>query len=407
MKKIIKNGKSVIVVLDDGTILQNDSCDDMLFEQLKSCTNDSDAALLLLPKLQEVMEERAKAKDFLTKVKESHLLTYAGSSVYWRSISELSMPQNFAERVLQAEDEGNEDALEAYKNFWTLLSLNPDERVRQNLFWYLETWGMRISKTGLFVGYRNVDMAEEGNTCNYTQDFCDFVVASYEKIRNAKKATSDYWVITTQNINTGELGNLLLSSMQVLYMEDEDEMDIVEKHNLRDVYNELKAVNFKAKLAGDDSVFTDHYTHRMKIKIGEMVVLPREECDCDSNVECSSGLHLGGTTWLQQCYFGDCGLACLCNPRDVVAVPHDANYGKLRTCAYLPVARVEYDAEGHVIPLNVDDGFESKWVKTILYDGIKCSEDSPTYKITVPSIPELNKPLITKQILEIARKYMK
>jgi hypothetical protein len=179
------------------------------------------------------------------------------------------------------------------------------------------------------------------------------------------------------------------------------------KHNLREIYNELKAVNFKAENIGDDTIFTDHYTGTLKIKIGEMVTMPREECDCDSDVECSRGLHLGGTSWLQQCYFGSVGLACLCNPRDVVAIPRDASYGKLRTCAYLPVARVEYDETGHVIPLNVEDGFDSKWVKTILYDGITATEDSPLYRITVPDIPELNKTLVTQQVLEIARKYMK
>ena len=85
----------------------------------------------------------------------------------------------------------------------------------------------------------------------------------------------------------------------------------------------------------------------------------------------------------------------------------DADYGKLRTCAYLPVARVEYDADKHVIPYNVDDGFESRWVKTILYDGIMSKEVNPTYHIEIPEIPELNKPLVTQQVLEIARKYMK
>ena len=118
-------------------------------------------------------------------------------------------------------------------------------------------------------------------------------------------------------------------------------------------------------------------------------------------------VHLGGTGWLKQCYFGDVGLACLCNPRDIVAIPRKADYGKLRTCAYLPIARVEYDETGNVIPLNVEDGFESKWVKTILYDGIMSTEDSPLYHIDIPEIPELNKTLVTQQVLEIARKYMK
>lgn len=400
MKKIIRNGESVIVVLDDGTILQNDSCTDELFENLKASTNDSEVAMLLLPNLQNVIEEREKAKDLFVRVSKSSFLTCEGTSIYWPNVSELSIPQNFVEKILDAEESNNQDALEAYKNFWTLLCLNPDERVRQNLFWYLDNWGMRISKTGLFVGYRNVDVCREGNHDYYPQELVNFVVDSYERIRAAKKSLSDYWVVRDEDNEY-----VLLTSTQVLLESDQFNFD--EKYNLREIYNELKAVNFKAELIGDDTVFTDHHSGTFKIKIGEMVTMPREECDCNSDVECSRGLHLGGTGWLTQCYFGVQGLACLCNPRDVVAIPRDANYGKLRTCAYLPVARVEYDTYGHVIPLNVDDGFESKWVKTVLYDGIMSEEDSPTYHITVPEIPELNKPMVTERILNIARKYMK
>lgn len=400
MKKIVRNGFFVIAVLDDGTILQNDNCTDDLFEQLKQSQSDTDAAILLLPNLQKVIEEKRGAEDLLKRVEASEYLSHEGSSIYWLRVSELSLPQNFVEKILEAEENENYDALESYKNFWTLLSLNPDERVRQNLFWYLDNWGMRISKAGLFVGYRNVDINKEGNKDYYSQELCDFVVKKYEEIRNSHKSTADQWVVLENDIY------VLMNSTSLLFAE-RDNGEFKVKYNLREIYNELKAVNFKAENVGDDTVFTDHYTGTLKIKVGEMVTIPREDCDCDSDVECSRGLHLGGTTWLQQCYFGDVGLACLCNPRDVVAIPRDANYGKLRTCAYLPVARVEYDETGHVIPLNVEDGFESKWVKTILYDGIMATEDSPLYRITVPDIPELNKSWITEKVLEIARKYMK
>lgn len=407
MKKIIRNGNSVIVVLDNGTILQNGSCNDALFAQLQACEDDNEVTMLLLPKLQEAFNKKKAAEELLDNIDNSKHLSKEGSSIYWRSISELSLPQNFAEKIVKAEINGDEDALESYKNFWTLLCLNPDERVRQNLFWYLDTWGMCISKSGLFVGYRNVDIHTKGGRDFYSQAFCDFVVEQYNFIKNSspKNAVIDYWVVGSRY---EEEEYVLLHSTEILTESAwNDVYDLENKYNLRDTYNELKAVNFIAKNIGDDTIFTDHYSRTLQIKIGEMVTMPREECDCDSDVECSRGLHLGGTRWLESCYFGVQGLACLCNPRDVVAVPHDANYGKLRTCAYLPVARVEYDALEHIIPLNVEDGFDSKWVKTILYDGIMSTEDSPTYKIDIPQIPEYNRPAITNQVLEIARKYMK
>lgn len=402
MKKIIRNGNAVIAVLDDGTILQNDSCTDELFNKLKACKTDEDAALLLLPNLQSAFDKRTHAMNIFNRVTKSKVLSCEGSSIYWKSISELSMPQDFVEKILEAEEAGNTDALEAYKNFWTLLCLNPDERIRQNLFWFLGNWGMRISKTGLFVGYRNVEVLEKGTKKFYSQELCDFTVHQYEIIRSRKKATSAYWIVKEGDIY------VLASESQV--MEAERKLpynEKLERYNLRGLYNELKAVNFEVGNAGDDTVYTDGYTHTMRIKIGEMVTMPREDCDCDSDIECSRGLHLGGTTWLNKGYFGNTGLVCLCNPMDVVAIPHDASYGKLRTCAYLPIAKCEYDANQHVIPYNVDDGFESRWVKTILYDGIMSKEVNPTYHIEIPEIPELNKPLVTEQVLAIARKYMK
>lgn len=39
----------------------------------------------------------------------------------------------------------------------------------------------------------------------------------------------------------------------------------------------------------EDGVYTDYYTHKFKIKIGEMVTMNRDECDSDSNITCSRG----------------------------------------------------------------------------------------------------------------------
>lgn len=401
MKKLIRNGESIIVVLDNGTILTNDSCTDELYCNLQACNSDTQVVSLLLPDLQKVQLEHEKVNKLLEKVDKSDLLIYSGQSVYWKDISELSMPRNFVEKIVEAEETGNTDAIESYKNFWTLLCLNPDERVRQNLFWFLDNWGMKISKSGLFVGYRNVDVFEKSCKKYYSQELVNFTKDNYEHIRMSKKSTGDFWIVLSDD------GYELLSSTQVIMATDKDEKYLHEKYNLRELYNELKAVNFEVDNLGDDTIYTDHHSHTTRIKIGEMVTMPRSECDCDSDVECSRGLHLAGTGWLKECYYGDVGLACLCNPRDVVAIPYNAKYGKLRTCAYLPVARIEYDETGHVIPLNIEDGFESKWVKTVLYDGIMSTENSPAYHITVPEIPELNKSLITAQILNIAQRYIK
>ena len=98
---------------------------------------------------------------------------------------------------------------------------------------------------------------------------------------------------------------------------------------------------------------------------------------------------------------------CLVNPAKVVAVPHKDDYGKLRTCEYLPIALVDYDETGNVIPYNVQDGFESKWVTDMLYEGKLNTEEKAAYAVEIPNIPELNKTIVDDNLLAIARTYMK
>jgi hypothetical protein len=229
---------------------------------------------------------------------------------------------SFAEKVMKAEKNGDTAKMEAYRNFWTLLSLNPDPAVRQNLFKFLEKWGMVITKSGLFVGYRNANIYRESNN------------------------------------------------------------------------------------PSEGTIYTDAHSGTTRIMIGRMVTLPREQCDTNSDNECSRGLHIGGTSWLDKGYYGDVGLVCLVNPVDVVAVPWArADYGKLRTCAYMPIEQAQYDDDGHIIPFRTDSGFEEPFVPTILYDGVMATEDIATYKIPMPKDP-LEAKTVSDKILAIAKARM-
>ena len=153
----------------------------------------------------------------------------------------------------------------------------------------------------------------------------------------------------------------------------------------------------------EEGVYTDHHSHTFRIRIGEMVTMPREKCDCDSNVSCSKGLHIGGKGWLKRNYYGNTGLACLIDPSQVVAVPHVENYGKLRTCAYLPIKVIKYNEYDDVIPLDVEDGFDCSYVTKVIYEGLMGTEKSP-YKITIPDIKGINKESIQDKLLDIAMK---
>ena len=152
----------------------------------------------------------------------------------------------------------------------------------------------------------------------------------------------------------------------------------------------------------EEGVYTDHHSHTFKIKIGEMVTMNEKDIDCDSSVECSRGLHLASKVWLKKNYYGSVGLACLCNPADVRAVPHRSEYGKLRCRAYLPIEKINYK-NGSVIPLDVEDGFDCSYVTKVIYEGITGTEDSP-YKIIIPKVSGIDKESIQDKLLDIAMK---
>lgn len=312
MQKVIRINNKVIVILNNGCKFEKEDITDEEFEII---CNSSDEELMKTfnPQYEKDLEEVESVKKVINSVESSNLLVKKGDSIYFKGVSELSLPKELVEAIVTAENNNDELKLEAYRNFWTLMSLNPNEECRKNLFWFLTKYDMTIAKCGFFVGYRNVDTTEE------------------------------------------------------------------------------------------EGVYTDHHSHSFKIKIGEMVTMPREKCDCDSSISCSRGLHCSSVGWLKRNYFGNTGLACLVDPSQVVAVPKVDDYGKLRTCAYLPIKVIKYNENDDVIPLDVEDGFDCSYVTKVIYEGLMGTEESP-YKITIPDIKGINKESIQDKLLDIAMK---
>lgn len=312
MQKIIKVDNKVTVFLENGKIIEKEITEDE-FKKVVKAQTDEEVLKLLCPEYQKSVELHNNALTLVEKIQKSKLLSMRGDVVYWEKVSCLSVPEELVKAIIKAEEEHNELKISTYRNFWTLMSLNPDERCRKNLFWFLQKYGMTISRCGFFVGYRNVDKTKEKN------------------------------------------------------------------------------------------VFTDRHSHTFKIRIGEMVTMDRDKCDTVQEHTCSQGLHIGGKGWLKENYYGDTGLACLINPADVVAVPPYNNYGKLRTCAYLPMDIIHYDETSNVIPLNVEDGFDCSYVTKVIYEGTMGTKEDSTYKINIPEIPGTTVESIQDKLLEIAK----
>lgn len=95
------------------------------------------------------------------------------------------------------------------------------------------------------------------------------------------------------------------------------------------------------------SDWTDIYTGNMDNSVGNIVEMPRDEVDENNERTCSTGLHVAASIYL------DTGptkftnttnsrtIVVKVNPRDVVAVPHDYDETKMRTCRYEVLSEVE------------------------------------------------------------------
>ena len=101
---------------------------------------------------------------------------------------------------------------------------------------------------------------------------------------------------------------------------------------------------------------------------------------------------------------------CLVNPTQVIAVPwQDEEYGKLRCCAYLPIAIAKYDYNGSIIPYTTESGMEEPYVTTILYDGAMATEKEATYVIPNPTEDNLDiktSKSVSDKLIEVARKHI-
>ena len=162
MQKVIKVDNKVTVFLENGEIIEKEITEDE-FEKVVEAQTDEEVLELLCPEYQKSIELRNNALTLVEKIQKSKLLSMKGDVVYWEEVSCLSVPEELVKAIIKAEEEHNELKISTYRNFWTLMSLNPDERCRKNLFWFLQKYGMTISRCGFFVGYRNVDKTEEEN----------------------------------------------------------------------------------------------------------------------------------------------------------------------------------------------------------------------------------------------------
>lgn len=379
---LLRINSNLVLTLDDGTTFSTSKCTDEFQTKVMENINDREALMVLFE------PDYAEATLLTKNLSASKIITVEGESAYIKSISELTLPQDFAKRILEAESQNDGDKLTAYLNFWTLLSCNPDSRVRNNLFWFLNRWGMTISRSGLIVAYRNADIKQEG--VQFNQELTRFVSQQYMSIKyNNPSQLEDMWVVLIDNTMT-------VCSEWYLDKTTAPENRVI-IGRLTELYDTL--CNDSSELT---TVYTDHHSHSFEIRLGHVVSMDRAKVDSNQHHTCSTGLHVGAKGWLEKNYYGAVGMKVLVNPADVVAVPPEDNYGKMRTCAYYPISIIEYGEDGHILDDGIESGFEDDFINKICYTGEINNEDNDNYKLTIPCISEINRETVYANLKKLA-----
>lgn len=268
--------------------------------------------------------------------------------------------------------------LDSIVNFWKLLMANPDVRVRESLFKFIQTHDFALTDKGYMIVYKSVDFMTKVD-----MDLAAFVSNAYFHIKKDWSVSPARYVVykqwTHQEITVEtESGYDLegFDSYDEYYDEYGYEPEYIQGSSRTEIrstfeYKYTKKTTFEGwntteknvELVGNldelqknldkmleeqSSTFTDHHTHTMKIKLGVPVKMDRKNCDSDPAEECSYGLHVGATKYVKTFGGSKCPvLVCLVNPMHVVAVPNYDN-SKMRVTEYFPFALASRDEDGSI-----------------------------------------------------------
>mgnify|MGYP000870534714 FL=1 len=307
---VIQTQGKTVIAMSGGKKFIKDDCSDEFYQSVLDTEGDlEELENLFNPNLKKVKEDNKVLEKFLVDTSDSSYLVNSGDCLYIPSISDVSVPFEVAKAVLKAEK--GEGDLDSILNFWRLCSMNPNSNARANLFWFLKKWGMRISKSGFVVAYRNAELKDKDNYSLSFEDVRDISNAFLEIKLKEKKNPADY-VVVKNNLDEGKLeikhkdDEELDSTYIVRYYPEEGEDDYIydeetdEEYEIEEKYFEWDGDQYEVldsldvmykELSRDKDLttFTDNYSKSTTIKIGKVVSIPRKECD-EEQVSCSRGL---------------------------------------------------------------------------------------------------------------------
>ena len=271
----------------------------------------------------------------------------------------------------------NNFPLDAIINFWKLLMLNPDVRIREVLFDFINAHDFVLTDNGYMVVYKAVYV----NNKSIDTTFATFVSNRYLHVKKQWKKNPDKYVVY---INSN--GEYQITKTITAENWNETEMGIEFLGNLDELFNALFNNQNNEEKSILTPTYTDMHTQKMEIKLGVPVKQLRKDCDANFREDCSNGLHVGATKYVEK--FANWNnshdkaiLVCYINPMNVIAVP-EYDHSKMRVCEYFPFAIATFDN-------NKIDIIEQKYFETDY-----CDYELSTLNEQIEAIQANEKPIL-------------
>lgn len=221
----------------------------------------------------------------------------------------------------------------AIMNFWKLLMINPDPRVRTSLFDFIKVHDFVITDSGYFIAYKAVIKNKLAKGKSVDTDLSTYVKAEYDLVKNTWKMNPSRYMVYKKLDGT----IFYKTKMSTCANWDEKAKGIQFLGNLDALYNDVQNLPVVEAV----QTYTDKHTKKMLIQVGIPTIQKRGVCDANPGIECSNGLHVGSTKYVEGFTTdGDCVLITYVNPANVIAVP-TADHSKIRVCEYFPFAVAE------------------------------------------------------------------
>ncbi len=245
------------------------------------------------------------------------LLTRKKGKFYLKGYESAAIPDDLLARMKTELDSGK--SISPLINFFKLLLLNPDTHVRRDLFKFMKHYDFPITDNGYFIGYRACKQTNKTYSA-----VTNFVPKEYLMLKAEGLNPADYTAV--KDPDGGELKAVLTEVIT------DDSGNFIAPENVLGNLQQMFEDQNNGLVEAPE--FTDFFSGKTKVRLGGTVSMPRNECDNNPNNACSRGLHIGTPQYVKNYGGNSAYIACLVNPMNVVAVPTDYSYMKMRVCEY-------------------------------------------------------------------------